>query len=379
VQPPRPSLAERTRAVRWSLVVALALVAVGFVAAGAVSVCEQVVGPAGEPVTTCRPPRASDALTLSFLALLLSLLAPDISEVGVPGLFSLRSRLQSQEERLAVEVERREMLESRVSAVQAQVTRTSAQATVTVVSGEATARYAGGGFGAAEGEEAERPGHDAVVDAARYLGAELLLGHLNDIGSGSLRDVNLRLFLPDEAGELLAPVLRESPDDDGEIWRRGEGVVGQCWQRNEIVVARGPEVTQGLSGLAPLRRRRYGLLAIIIAVPVRNAEGRAIGVLSASSADPGSRLDSPEAAGDLFGAAAVCARILVDLLGWANDEAADGAADGAHVGATERDGGRTGRLGQLRQAGPVPQRDESAESDQPRSERVGEWQDARGQ
>jgi hypothetical protein len=353
VQPPRPSLAERTRAVRWALVVVLAITAVGSVAAGVVSVCEQVVGPAGVPVTTCRPPRTSDALTLSFFALLLSLLAPDIAEVGVPGLFSLRSRLQAQEERLAVEVERREMLESRLTAVQAQVTRTSAQATVTVVSGEATARYAGGGHG----EDGERPAHDAVVDAARYLGAELLLGHLNAIGSGSLRDVNLRLYLPDEAGEVLAPVLRESPDEDAEVWRRGEGVVGQCWERNEIIVARGPDVTQGLATLPPRRRRRYGLPAIVVAVPVRNAEGRPIGVLSASSSDPGSRLDSPEAAGDLFGAAAVCARILVDLLGWANDDGARAAdsQDGGEGTAAEVTWGR------------------------PRERVLGEWQDTRGQ
>jgi hypothetical protein len=359
----RPSLAERTRAVRWGVVVVLAVAAVAFVAADAVSVCEQVVGPAGTPVTTCRPPRSSDALTLSFLALLLSLLAPDVAEVGVPGLFSLRSRLQAQEERLALEIEHREVLESRLTAVQAQVTRTSAQATVTVVSGEATARYAGGGLE----ELGDRLAHDAVVDAARYLAAELLLGHLNAIGSGSLRGVNLRLYLPDEAGDVLAPVLREPAEDDSELWRRGEGVVGQCWQRNEIVVARGPEVTEGLSAIPPRWRRRYALLAIVVAVPVGNAEGRPIGVLSASSRDAGSRLDSPEAAGDLFGAAAVCARILVDLLGWANDQAAElgatapdtggdttgGITDGTRGSPIRQPGqhGQRGQLGQHRERG----------------------------
>jgi hypothetical protein len=328
VEARRPSFAERTRGARWALVILLALAAVALVAADAVSVCEQIVSARDTPVTVCRPPRSGDAVTLSFLALLLALLAPDLAEAGVPGLFTLRSRLAAQEERLALEIEHREILESRLTAVQAQVTRTSAQATVTVVSGEATARYAGAGYG----EAGEPPVHDAVVDAARYLGAELLLGHLDAIGSGSLRGVNLRLYLPDDAGDVLAPVLRESPEDDSEVWRRGEGVVGQCWQRDEIVVARGPEVREGLSALPPRRSRRYSLLAIVVAVPVRNAEGRPIGVLSASSRDPDSGLDSPEAAGDLFGAAAVCARILVDLLGWANDQPADRAVRAVEPG-----------------------------------------------
>jgi len=334
--------------------VVLAIAAVALVAADAVSVCEQVLGAGGVPVSTCRPPRSGDAVTLAFLALLLALLAPDIAEAGVPGLFTLRSRLARQEERLALEVEHRQALESRLTAVQAQVTRTSAQATVTVVSGEATARYAGGVYG----EAGEQPVYDAVVDAARYLGAELLLGHLDAIGSGSLRGVSLRLYLPDEAGEVLAPVLRESPDDDSEVWRSGEGVVGQCWERDEIVVARGPEVRESLSAIPPRRGRRLSLLAIVMAVPVRNAEGRPIGVLGASSRDPDSGLDSPEAAGDLFGAAAVCARILVDLLGWANDEPADQAGQPDQVGQLGQAGqpDQVGQLGQAGQADPADPR-----------------------
>jgi len=84
-----------------------------------------------------------------------------------------------------------------------------------------------------------------------------------------------------------------------------------------------------------------------MAVPVRNAEGRPIGVLGASSRDPDSGLDTPEAAGDLFGAAAVCARILVDLLGWANDEPAERAVRSAEGEAD----GELGELGRRRETG----------------------------
>jgi hypothetical protein len=312
----RPSLAERTRGLRWAIVVVLALAAVTLVAAGVVSVCEQLLSAGGTAVEVCRAPRLDDALTLSFILMLLALLAPDVAEAGVPGLFSLRSRLEAQEEMLHVEVSAREALESRLTAIQAQITRTSAQATVTVVSGEGTARYAAGED--AGQEAAADDGHDPLVDGARYLGAELVLAHLDALGSGSLHGVNLRLYLPDERGEVLSPVLREPVADNGESWRSGEGVVGRAWADNAFVVARGSEVMSGLERL-PARRPRYRQLAIVVAVPVRNAHGRPIAVLSASSRDSESGLDSPEAAGDLFGAAAVCARVLVDLLGWASD------------------------------------------------------------
>jgi len=315
---PRRSLPDRTRGLRWAVVVVLALAAVALVGAGVVSVCEQVVS-GGGPVEVCRAPRLDDALTLSFLLMLLALLAPDVAEAGVPGLFSLRSRLAAHEELLHVEVSAREALESRLTAIQAQITRTSAQATVTVVSGAGTARYAAGDEEAAAAAPEDGDGHDPLVDGARYLGAELVLSHLDALGSGSLHGVNLRLYLPDERGEALSPVLREPAADEGESWRSGEGVVGRAWADNEFVVARGSEVMSGLDRLPARRRPRYTLLAIVVAVPVRNARGRPIAVLSASSRDPGSGLDSPEAAGDLFGAAAVCARVLVDLLGWASD------------------------------------------------------------
>jgi len=344
------SLAERTRLVRWAFVVVLALVAVSLVSAGVVSVCEQVVSAGGVPVEACRGPRVDDAMTLAFLVVLFALLAPDIAEAGVPGLFSLRSRLEAQEELLHVEVTAREALESRLTAVQAQVTRTSAQATVTVVSGEGTARYAAG-EGAGQSDEVTAPGQDPLVDAARYLGAELLLVHLDSLGSGSLRGVNLRLYLPDERAEVLSPVLRRPAADDGESWRSGEDAVGRSWSDNAFVVARGDEVMKGLEQVPSDRRPSHPRLAIVVAAPVRNANGRPIGVLSASSRDRDSGLDSPEAAGDLFAAAAVCARILVDLLGWASDAPAPESGRVTTGPDPPRLGTRGAGLGQSEEAG----------------------------
>jgi hypothetical protein len=96
-----------------------------------------------------------------------------------------------------------------------------------------------------------------------------------------------------------------------------------------------------------------------MAVPVRNAEGRPIGVLGASSRDPDSGLDSPEAAGDLFGAAAVCARILVDLLGWANDEPTGQAGQAGRAGQANpaAQAGQAGQADSAGQAGRVGQAD----------------------
>jgi len=177
VTPRRSSLAERTRLVRWAVVAGLALAAVALVATGVVTVCDQVVAGNGALVDICRAPRVDDAITVTFLLVLFALLALDVAEAGVPGLFTLRSRLEAQEELLHVEVAARGALESRLTAMQAQVTRTSARVG-DGGSGDATARYAAGEGAGAAGEEVvevPQPGRDPLVDGARYLGGELLL------------------------------------------------------------------------------------------------------------------------------------------------------------------------------------------------------------
>jgi hypothetical protein len=74
-----------------------------------------------------------------------------------------------------------------------------------------------------------------------------------------------------------------------------------------------------LGPLAGERGPRYRDLAVIVALPVLDAGGRPVAVLTASSRDPMSRLDEDDALTELLAAGEVVARVLVDLLGWAAD------------------------------------------------------------
>jgi hypothetical protein len=308
-------LAPRTRAVRWGLVVVLAVAAVALAATGVLEVCaESLAG--SEIVQTCRPPRAGDGVMLAMAVLVAVLLAPDVSEVALGGVLTLRSRLDLHERELS-------SLGSRLESVQSQVARASSQAIgggafVQVISGVQTGRYAS-------------PPRDAgvppgSVDQARYLAADLLLSHLGDLGSALLDGANLRLYLPSGDGSVLEPVLDPplvggggSPRPGGDAWRAGEGVVGRAWSEGNIVLARGEEVLTGLERLPAARRDRYRELAVIVALPVINTAGHAVGVLSASSRDAASGLDTEDSIDELVAASQLVARILIDLLGWADD------------------------------------------------------------
>ncbi len=313
---------------RWTLAVVLVVVAVAAVVSGLAQVCaEQAV--AGDVREVCRPPRAGDALTLAVALLLAFLVLPDAAEVSLPGFVQIKRRLDDQDERLAD-------LDAHLTAVAAQMASAQAVgggAVVNVVSGVETGRFAV--------ESVERVEVDAVLsaaradsigavsdalDRARYVAAELLVAHLDDIGSGALADCNIRLYLPADDGGTLRPVLdQEGARRYADSWPSGSGVVGRAWRDGEIVVARGAEVTAGLAELGPERLARYSQLAVVVALPVFNASRRPVAVLSASSRDPASDLDSPDSISELIAATEVVGRVLVDLLGWAVDAEIPGA------------------------------------------------------
>jgi hypothetical protein len=312
--PARRTVLERTRPARWALAVLIVVAAFAAAATGVLQVCgDELAGSSTRSV--CRAPEAGDGVTLGLGLVVLLLLLPDTSEIGLAGIVQIRSRLAQQEEAT-------ERLASRVSAVSAAVqsqlstaSAVSSGAVVNVVSGVATGRYAAG-QAAPEGDAAAHG-----RDQARYVTAELLVSHLGDIGTGVLSEANLRLYLPTEDGSRLRPVLDEPGARlHADEWPVGSGAVGRAWAGGEIVVLRGDEVVDDLGpGLAE-RRARYASLAVIVALPVFDAARRPIAVLSASSRDPASDLDQPDSLSDLLAASEVVARILVDLLGWARDD-----------------------------------------------------------
>lgn len=322
----------RLAPVRRVTAVLLAVAAVATTATGWLAICdERVVGGAVREV--CRTPQIDDGLTLVFGLLLLLLVLPDLAEVGVPGLVSLRSRVDEQESRLEAESAQRELLEQQVQSLHLDVSQSATQRTTTGALASSTTTVGGstvnitlpGGSGTASAQLAASDppsagNAPAPVTQARYAAAEYLLAHLVDEPPPRLGDARLNLFLPVDDGSRLLPALvtaENRPED--EAWRAGEGVVGRAWQAGEPVTARDHEVTEGLERLPTERRSRYGRLRVVVAVPVLNSAGRPVGVLSAASTDQASTLDAPEALAEMLTRADVLARVLVDLLGWADD------------------------------------------------------------
>jgi hypothetical protein len=316
--------------IRRGFAVAAVLVAIGFVGFGRAQVCSDSVTGSGAVVNTCRAPQATDGLVLGYALFVLLLLAPDLAELGVPGLFTLRRRVEEQESRLETEEGRRELLETQVASVSARLTQVATSSAVGVdalniyVSGDDTAGYAAADRPITPTPIGPPPGPAVVVDRvsrARYTAADLFIRRMRAHPGGALEGASLHLYLPDETGLMLVPAFEADRTGRGSTdwWQVGQGLVGRAWRDGEGLTARGEEILHGLADLPAARRQRYANLTVVAAVPVLNAVGRAIAVLSASATDPASRLDAPEGVEALVTHADAIARLLVDLLGWESD------------------------------------------------------------
>jgi hypothetical protein len=305
------------------------LVAVAFIGFGWARVCAESVTGGGAVVSTCRAPQATDGLVLGYAVFLLLLLAPDLAELGVPGLFTLRRRVEEQESRLETEEGRRELLETQLTSISARLTQVASASAVGVdalniyLSGDDTAGYAAADR-PVTAAPVPPPGPAVIVDRvsrARYTAADLFIRRMRAHPGGALDGCNLHLYLPDETGMMLVPAFEADRTGRGgtDWWQVGQGLVGRAWRDGEALTARGDEIMHGLADLPMVRRQRYAGLAVVAAVPVLNAVGRPIAVLSASADDPGSRLDGPEGIEALVTHADAIGRLIVDLLGWESD------------------------------------------------------------
>jgi hypothetical protein len=303
---------------RAAVVLVMVTVAVAL-ASGHGRVCSDAVTGAGAVVRTCRTPSVGDGEVLAFGLLVLLLLLPDLTEFGVPGLITLRRRVAEQESALGTEREYRELLAAEIDSIQASIAQASAASQsgavgVLVMNPSQTADLAAG----------ERPplAPTAAVTQARYNAAETLMRRLRADPGPQLAGCSLHLYLPDEEQRLLVTALEHDPDRSlfgREGWAVGQGIVGRVWRDGDAIVARGRDILAALDDLADEHRGPYLRLAVLVAVPVVNANDRTVGVLTAHAADPASRLDSPEGLAQLLALAEVLARVLVDLLGWTTD------------------------------------------------------------
>jgi cell division protein FtsB len=106
------------RYVRWTLVVLAIGLGVAALLGDWYSVCEdQLVGEPGPEMTVvsvCRDPGVTDLLPLTFLLVVLLLLWPELSELGIPGFLTLKRRVQAAEVDAEDQRERQTQLERQV-------------------------------------------------------------------------------------------------------------------------------------------------------------------------------------------------------------------------------------------------------------------------
>ena len=160
---------------------------------------------------------------------------------------------------------------------------------------------------------------DDIVGSFRWLAASDAIGRWLRTPPDPLEDCHLHLFLYDGDAGQLVPAFEEDPDRPAESWSPGRGAVGIAWQERELVVVEGSACFDETFGLTPEQQQRYQALAYVVAVPVLNAGGDAIAVLSASTQDLGSPLGAEEGQLALVALAEYIARVLVDVLKWFTD------------------------------------------------------------
>jgi hypothetical protein len=156
---------------------------------------------------------------------------------------------------------------------------------------------------------------DAHREAA---GAELVSILLSPAAMELPDHYEARLFLPDDRGRLMPSFEREDIDDS-EGWLPGKGATGLAWKRNTYVCAWDDRVSDATLGLDDEQQERYGKLRVVASMPVQDARGRAIGVLSISSGINDGKLLAPEGVDRHIELAQIVGRVLIDVLRLGHD------------------------------------------------------------
>lgn len=175
-------------------------------------------------------------------------------------------------------------------------------------------------------EQIDEP--DELLLAARwYLGNVTLATLLKPEATSALAGCALRLYLYDSDKERLVPVLFSDEarhDHEVEEWEIGRGATGTAYARGDVVVVEGEAASDTTYGLTDEQSRRFAHLTAVMSVPVVNANGNVIAVITASSSQPGGGgLLTEDGYLDMLTRSMLAARILVDLLAWFPDRYPD--------------------------------------------------------
>lgn len=163
------------------------------------------------------------------------------------------------------------------------------------------------------------PEVDEVVDAHRLALANEMIAVLTQPRAGPLANCDFQVHLVDADREVLSPILPPAHEGPPLEFAIGQGVAGRAYESGEFVWASGAEASDGTFGLSPEQQERFADVAAVAAMPVVNAPGQVIAVLSLMTRDPGRDLAADDAFDALLAVAQSVARILVDVLKWFSD------------------------------------------------------------
>ena len=162
-----------------------------------------------------------------------------------------------------------------------------------------------------------------ALDATRYLVATLAaegIIHEAKRAYSGFDDCEFRFFMFDEQQKKLFAVLRPDQPEEGQRgWRRREGVTGLAYDTGHYQIATGSATHDGTHSLDEDRQRQYANLTEVAAMPVQNALGVTMGVLSVSHVTGRTILATDQCRKAHSAAADALARVVVDLLGWRSD------------------------------------------------------------
>ena len=177
-------------------------------------------------------------------------------------------------------------------------------------------------------EEQRTPGVNlgalTALDATRvYTATQALVALFKDTARNApeFAKCDFRLFMYDALKERLVAVLSATEQREASReWRIGEGVTGVAYREAEYVIAAGEATHDDTFDLDTNAQEYYSDLTEVAAAPVLNVSRKVIGVLSVSHSEDSTILDTTVGRRVHNMAAAGCARIIVDLLGWRSDD-----------------------------------------------------------
>jgi hypothetical protein len=134
-----------------------------------------------------------------------------------------------------------------------------------------------------------------------------------------LDDCRGQVWLFDSNAEALTGILE--PGHEGTVsFEIGQGAVGRAWAENIYVLASGEAVINDPSfRLTEQHRDRFSNLTAAAAMPVTNAAGDLIAVVSLSSTSQETLLETEVGLEFMIFASELVARVLVDIFKWFDD------------------------------------------------------------